>query len=142
MGLKAPGNYSASIWINNFSICLWENPQTPHLPDFGIFEPVTKPPNQLFVSLETPGYLKEIKKSPWNIFKNIVFIKLGILNIHVLTVLEKTGAENGEYPPNKNLENLGYEINIYRTRKHEWNMFSIICLMNSREFLMIFQRNP
>ena len=28
ISLKAPGNYFASIWINNFSICLWENPKT------------------------------------------------------------------------------------------------------------------
>ena len=28
IGLQAPGNYSASFWINNFSILLLENPQT------------------------------------------------------------------------------------------------------------------
>ena len=28
MGLKAPGNYSASFWISNFSILLLENHQT------------------------------------------------------------------------------------------------------------------
>ena len=26
--LKAPGNYSASVWYNNCSICLWENAKT------------------------------------------------------------------------------------------------------------------
>ena len=26
--LKAPGNYSASIWTYNFLNCLWENPKT------------------------------------------------------------------------------------------------------------------
>ena len=29
IGLKAPGNYSASSWTNNFSILLLENPQSP-----------------------------------------------------------------------------------------------------------------
>ena len=28
MGLKTPDNYSVSLWINNFSILLLENPQT------------------------------------------------------------------------------------------------------------------
>ena len=28
MGLQAPGNCSASFWINNFSILLLDNPQT------------------------------------------------------------------------------------------------------------------
>ena len=29
IGLKAPGDYFASIWYNNnYSICLWENPKT------------------------------------------------------------------------------------------------------------------
>ena len=40
--------------------------QTPHFHDFGIFEPVTKPQNQYYLSLETPGHLKQIKKNTWN----------------------------------------------------------------------------
>ena len=39
-------------------------PQTPHFDDFGIFGRVTKPQNQLSLSLETPGDLKRIKKIP------------------------------------------------------------------------------
>ena len=30
MGLKAPVNYSASIWYDKISICLCESPKTPH----------------------------------------------------------------------------------------------------------------
>ena len=33
---KAPCSYSASFWISNFSIPLWENPKTPHAHDFRI----------------------------------------------------------------------------------------------------------
>ena len=44
--LRAPGNYSASIWCNKISICLLT--ETLHFYDFEIFEPVTKPQNQLF----------------------------------------------------------------------------------------------
>ena len=41
--------------------------QTPHFYDFGIFEPVTKPQNQHYLSLETPGCSKQINKNPWNL---------------------------------------------------------------------------
>ena len=37
-------------------------PQSPHFYDFGAFERVPKPQNQLFLFLETPGYLNKIKK--------------------------------------------------------------------------------
>ena len=38
-------------------------PKTQNFFDSGIFEPVTKPQNQLFLFLETPGHLKRIKKN-------------------------------------------------------------------------------
>ena len=44
-------------------------PRTFHFYDFWVSEPVTKPRNQLLLSLETPGHIKQIKKYP-NIFKN------------------------------------------------------------------------
>ena len=48
IGLKAPGNYSASVWSYRNSTFY----------DFGISGRVPEPQNQLFVSSETPGYLK------------------------------------------------------------------------------------
>ena len=42
-------------------------PQNHHFYDFGIFERVPAPQNQLSLSLETPGHLKQIKKNPWGI---------------------------------------------------------------------------
>ena len=42
--------------------------QTLYFYDFEIFEPATKPQNQLCLSLEAPGHLKQIKKQPWNMF--------------------------------------------------------------------------
>ena len=38
--------------------------RTPHLYGFGFFESVTKPQNQQFLSLVTPGHLNKIKNSP------------------------------------------------------------------------------
>ena len=48
--------------------------QAPHFCDSGISGRVPVLRNPLFLSLEAPGYLKQIKKQPWNIFKNIVFL--------------------------------------------------------------------
>ena len=39
-------------------------PQTPHFHDFGALGRVPGSLNQLFLSLETPGYLKKIKENP------------------------------------------------------------------------------
>ena len=64
ISLKAPENDSASIGTYNFSVCLWESPN-PQLYDFGILGRVPEPQNhQLCLSLETPGYLKQIKNPP------------------------------------------------------------------------------
>ena len=66
-------------------------PKNPHLFDFGISQPVTKPQNQLFLSLETPGYLKRIKKIPWNIFETITFVNIGILENQHFDIFRKNG---------------------------------------------------
>ena len=54
--LKAPSYYSGSIWTYNFSM---GEPETPQFYDFGIFERALSSQNQLFVSLETQGYVKK-----------------------------------------------------------------------------------
>ena len=55
--------------------------QTPRFYDLGIFEPVTKPQNQLFLSLETPGHLNKIKKITGTFEKTIIFINLKMVEI-------------------------------------------------------------
>ena len=45
-------------------VSLWEKSQTPHVHDFGISRRVHDSQNQLYLSLETPGYLKQYKKNP------------------------------------------------------------------------------
>ena len=69
IGLKAPGNYSASIWSYNFSICLWENPKTLISMISGVLGRVPETQHQLFLSLETSGYPKNQEESP-GIFPN------------------------------------------------------------------------
>ena len=51
-------------------------PKNPHFYDFGISEPVTEPKNQLFLSLETPGYVTKNREFP-NLYK---------LLLHTLTI--------------------------------------------------------
>ena len=38
--------------------------KAPHLYDFAISEPVTKPQNQYYLCLESPGHLNKLKKIP------------------------------------------------------------------------------
>ena len=87
--------------------------KTPHFYDFWIFEPVTKPHNQLFLSLETPRHQKEIKESPGNILKQTIFINLKNPETRNMSNFEKTGARKKRRSAESNLGNLGYGINIF-----------------------------
>ena len=75
-------------------------PQTPHFYDFGISGRVPEPQNQYYLSLETPGYLNEIKKEPWGIFQKILFWYIIFFGNSFLSIFEKTGAGNSAAPPN------------------------------------------
>ena len=82
-GLKALGNYSASIWIEKIPILLWESPTNSHFYNFGIFEPVTKPPNQPFLSLETPGHLQQNQENnPGTFLNSVIFVNLKLWEIY------------------------------------------------------------
>ena len=50
-------------------------PQTYHFYDVGTFEGVLSSQHQLFLSLKTPGYLKQIKKNPGPFSKNTMSYK-------------------------------------------------------------------
>ena len=49
--------------------------ETPHFYDFGIFGSVPEPPNQYYLSFETPGYLTKMKNNHWNMFETSYFYK-------------------------------------------------------------------
>ena len=79
-----------------------------HFYDFGIFEPVTKLPNQVFSFLETPGHLKTIEK-PWIMFKNIIlFVKF-----------RKDARRQLMQIHSKNIKKHRCEINIYQKYEME-----------------------
>ena len=65
--------------------------QTPHFYDFGIFEPVTKPQNQHYLSLETPRHLNEIKKIPGPFSNNMIFANGKLLETHNSDIFGKGG---------------------------------------------------
>ena len=46
-------------------------PKNHHLVDFGLLGRVLEPPSQLFLSFETPGSLKQIKKVPGTLVNNL-----------------------------------------------------------------------
>ena len=74
-------------------------PNNSHFYDFGIFEPVITPQNQLFVSLETPGHLNKIKNNPQTVLRILLFINIKNPELF-LTIFEKAGTENDEDPFN------------------------------------------
>ena len=75
--------------------------QTPHFHDFGILGSVQPPQNQLFLSLETPGHHKQIKKNTGTVSQNNIFTNLKIRKIHCLTCVETVGTEHDEDMLNK-----------------------------------------
>ena len=62
--LKSSGHYSASIWYNIFVDLLMGDPTLLIFMISGFLDVSPEPHIQLFVSWETPGYLKKIKKIP------------------------------------------------------------------------------
>ena len=66
--------------------------KTPHIYDFRIFEPVTKPQNQLILSLETPGHrTKKQATIPTYFLKHFIFRNLVILETHHFVIFRKDG---------------------------------------------------
>ena len=63
--------------------------RTLHFYDSRIFEPATKPQNQLSLSLETPGHLKQIKNNPQTFCKTTM--SLGILKLQNFDIFRKDG---------------------------------------------------
>ena len=101
-----------SILVLQLLDLLMGEPQTPHFYDFRIFGRVPGSPNQLFSSLETPGYLKKLKKIPGT-FKKYHFCKSQKLWTYTnFTMFEKSGADKSRRFVYEHLETIGSEINI------------------------------
>ena len=69
-------------------------PKNSHSYDFGISGRDPEPQNQLCLSLETPGYLKQVQENPWNILNNIVLISLKCCEIQNVDNFGKDGRRS------------------------------------------------
>ena len=96
----------------NFSICLWENPQTPHFYDFGTFERALSSQSQLFFIFGGTR-IPEKSRACQNITTNM-FTDLEISGTHNVDNFRKDGRRKTMKIHLKNLWNLESEINIYR----------------------------
>ena len=72
--------------------------------------------NQVCLSLETPRYLKEIKKNLWNMFKNVAF-RWEFGNPIVWQFPKRRAPKKYEDPFNKFLEIL--DMKSVSIKKHE-----------------------
>ena len=93
---------------------MWENPQTHHFYDFGIFERVLEPQHQYYLSLETPGHLQKIAEHLLEHFRTIIVVNHEILETHVFDIFRKYERRRMRKIHLTNHGNLGYEINIYK----------------------------
>ena len=90
IGLKAPGNYSASIWSNIFSICLWESPKL-FISMISAFLDVSRPPKTNYFYLWRHQDTQRKSKKSLEHFKDMIFVNLNISEIHIFDNFRKDG---------------------------------------------------
>ena len=100
-----------------------------HFYDSGIFERVPERPNQIFVSFETPGYLKQIKKHPSDIFERICCYQ--DFGKSIFCQFWKRWAPNNEEDPSKQFLNIS-DMRSICSRKHEMTIWYFFETKNSR----------
>ena len=91
-----------------------------HVHDFGIFEPVPEPRNLLFNIFGNTKTPKLNRENPWNMFRTYYSYKYKKWKSIMLSIWEKTGAENPSDPSNKILRIL--EMRSISSWKHEMEM--------------------
>ena len=75
-------------------------PQTPNFYDFGTFERTLSSPNQLFLSLETPGHQNKNMKRTNDTFSKYTFANM-FWKFPKSIIFEKAGTENDAVPFNQ-----------------------------------------
>ena len=108
---------------------------TPHFYDFGIFGGAPEPQNQLFVSLETPDYLKRTKKIPWNMSKSYYFHKSHFLESPDFCQFRKRWVpENDEDPCNEILKILAVRSISIKNMKWKFGIMEQISPKSIKDF--------
>ena len=104
IGLEAPGNQSDPFLSYNFSICLWENPETLISMNLGLLN-VSRTPNPTQFIFGDTKIPKETRETPSGIFKTYYFCQSSVeLNIpHVMFVFprKRWAPKKDEDPSNK-----------------------------------------
>ena len=67
--------------------------ENPHFYDFEIFGRVSEPQNQLFLSLETPGYLNWSKKTPNHCSERCFFTNITITEMIFGEISQRGGDQ-------------------------------------------------
>ena len=93
--------------------------QNLHFYDFGIFESVTKPQKQLFLSLGTPGQLKKIKKH-FQIF-GFCFLQISKSWVSMFCQFWKRRAPGNDEDPFKIAKILN--MRLISIRRHEMEIW-------------------
>ena len=101
--LKAPGNYSGSIWSYKFSICLWENPNNFIYPISGFLDVSLKPKTNIFYLWRPQDTLNKSKKRI--IFEASYICRFqNVANTKTLDIFERRAPENPDDPCNEILK--------------------------------------
>ena len=113
--LKAPQYYSASIWICNFSICLWKRPKTHYFMMSG-FSNVAFFSRQIIFIFGDPRLRQIINGHPKSFLKDIIFIHLKIWEINILKYVGKGGVSKNKTGWTISFGNLEYGIKILESQ--------------------------
>ena len=117
--LKALSYCCAPFWTYNFSICLWQNPQSPHYHfyDFGISERVLEPQNHIIYLC----WLQDTSNGSWN--SPYYFLKiLGFASLRTTgTFWKRRAPKHPDDPSNKILKVL--DMGAVSSRKHEMEIW-------------------
>ena len=100
-------------------------PINPHFYDFGIWGRVPEPQNQYYLSLETTGYLKELRNTPCNILNHMISINIEKLEIHLLDNYRKDVRRKNPTDPFNKLLKI-FDMGSISIKKHEIGFWSIL----------------
>ena len=114
---QAPYNYSASLWIRNFSIRLWEHPNPLIFMISGFLDVTMTPKTNIIYLLRHQDSSNNQRTSP-NHFHIYYFGNLNISEIICLKMVEKPSTEQSWRSVLNFLGNLAYGINIFQ---RTWN---------------------
>ena len=115
--------------------------KTHHFYDFWIFEPVTKPQNQYYLSLQTPGHLKKIMGNLQHFRGIYVFINLWILKLQHFNMFRKVGHRQIREIIHLGIQytfgNVAYGITLFQKTRNDMLVIWVQYLVTTCELLKV-----